>query len=107
MPRPCAVESHACCYKKASPLRRCHGLVPWRLTLAATKKPRRSEDATALRRGVSRLLLQKRALTFLPPLNIFSNLWTSQITIAANIATGLPQPFKPDSNEFAADHLLR
>src|SRR5258705_270082 len=106
MPRPCAGESHARCYKRDSPLTRCHGLVPWSLTLAATKEARPSQDATALCRGVSRLLLQKRALTFLPPLNIFSNLWGSQIPIAANVATGLPQSFKHNSNELAPDHLL-
>src|SRR6266487_6816431 len=39
MPRPCAVEFHAHCYKKES---------------------QNSSDATALRRGVSRSLLQKR-----------------------------------------------
>src|SRR5882724_10916348 len=61
MPRPCAVESHARTYKEsrstlqdATALRRgvsrsqlqrkphnslrCHGLAPWSLTLAATKK---------------------------------------------------------------------
>ena len=43
MPRPCAVESHARCYKNALSLSlslslssRCHGLAPWSLTLAAT-----------------------------------------------------------------------
>jgi hypothetical protein len=64
MPRPCAVESHACRYKRGTPafgdataLRRgvsrsllqerlagfgrCHGLAPWSLTLAATKEARR------------------------------------------------------------------
>src|SRR6266404_6570460 len=82
MPRPCAVEAHARGYKVSS-VCGCHGLVPWRLTLAATTKgqqrlrmPRpcaveahargyneRSAafaDATALRRGGSRLLLKLR-----------------------------------------------
>src|SRR5882762_5689268 len=105
MPRPCAVEAHVRGYKRtfrkfadATALRRggsrsqlqktfrrfcgCHGLAPWRLTFAATKKrlgnlrmPRpcaveaharsykkRLEDfadATALRRGGSRSQLQK------------------------------------------------
>src|SRR6266404_703192 len=82
MPRPCAVEAHARGYKVSS-VCGCHGLAPWRLTLAATTKgqqrlrmPRpcaveahargyneRSaafEDATALRRGGSRLLLKLR-----------------------------------------------
>src|SRR6266404_3616031 len=82
MPRPCAVEAHARGYKVSS-VCGCHGLAPWRLTLAATTKgqqrlrmPRpcaveahargyneRSAafaDATALRRGGSRLLLKLR-----------------------------------------------
>src|SRR5712671_3290814 len=103
MPRPCAVETHAHGYKKcqkgfadATALRRgdsrsqlqktserfcgCHGLAPWRLTLAGTKDVRKVlrmprpcaveaharsykkcqkgfADATALRRGGSRLSL--------------------------------------------------
>jgi len=37
---------------------RCHGLAPWSITLAATKGPALLfKDATALCRGVSRLLL--------------------------------------------------
>src|SRR5437016_11073074 len=110
MPRPCAVESHARRYKESthflplpdatalrrgvsrSPLHKeaadflgCHGLAPWSLTLAATKKahtfslsqmprpcaveshahrytkkPLTSWDATALRRGVSRSPLQRK-----------------------------------------------
>ena len=36
MPRPCAVETHARCYKEgAEKFCGCHGLVPWRVTLAA------------------------------------------------------------------------
>src|SRR6266850_5900001 len=36
MPRPCAVETHACCYKKRPKnFQRCHGLVPWSFTLNA------------------------------------------------------------------------
>ena len=36
MPRPCAVETHARRYKiRRKGSCRCHGLVPWRLTLAA------------------------------------------------------------------------
>src|SRR6266478_3701630 len=65
MPRPCAVESHAHRYKRQSeefsdatalcrgdsrsPLQKtvrrvfgCHGLVPWSLTLAATKDSQKS-----------------------------------------------------------------
>src|SRR5260370_12351293 len=62
MPRPCAVESHARRYKKAHSVSpRCHGLAPWSLTLAATRKRTLSPlDATALRRGVSRSPLQKK-----------------------------------------------
>src|SRR6266478_3701631 len=83
MPRPCAVESHAHRYKRQSeefsdatalcrgvsrsPLQKtvrrvfgCHGLVPWSLTLAATKDNSEGfSDATALCRGVSRSPLQK------------------------------------------------
>src|SRR5436190_21122676 len=112
MPRPCAVESHARCYKEsffetlqdATALRRgvsrlllqreffrnssrCHGLAPWSLTFVAIKRvssklfkmPRPCavefharcykesffetlQDATALRRGVSRSLLQREFL---------------------------------------------
>src|ERR1700730_11064064 len=60
MPRPCAVEFHACCYKRSQrSLWRRHGLVPWSFTLVATNGAKEvSGDATALRRGVSRLLLQ-------------------------------------------------
>src|SRR6267142_5859455 len=43
MPRPCAVETHACCYKKDL---------------------RTFRDATALGRGVSRLMLSVLALRF-------------------------------------------
>src|SRR5882724_5267770 len=88
MPRPCAVESHVRCYKirrkvfaDATALRRgvsrsllqntsegfcgCHGLAPWRLTLAAYKtRQKRFADATALRRGVSRSLLQNTSEGF-------------------------------------------
>jgi hypothetical protein len=106
MPRPCAVETHACGYTEgrttlsdATALRhgdsrlrlqrkphnslRCHGLAPWKLTLAATQKaaqlfkmPRPCavethargytegrttlSDATALRRGDSRLRLHRK-----------------------------------------------
>src|SRR5215813_13742755 len=40
MPRPCTVVFHVRCYQKWLPyLRsRCHGLVPWSFTFAATKK---------------------------------------------------------------------
>src|SRR6266850_851203 len=58
MPRPCAVETHARSYKVHAILCRCHGLAPWRLTLAATKSTQFSADATALRRGDSRSQLQ-------------------------------------------------
>src|SRR6266446_401542 len=106
MPRPCAVETHARGYKErsaafadATALRRgdsrsrlqrkfssvcgCHGLVPWSLTLAATKKGQQRlrmprpcavethargykessaafADATALCRGASRSRLQRK-----------------------------------------------
>src|SRR6266404_4781408 len=53
MPRPCAVESDARRYQKAPELSRCHGLAPWSLTLAATKKPRNSQDRGRERRLVS------------------------------------------------------
>src|SRR6266850_1020597 len=83
MPWPCAVEAHARSYKKnVQEICGCHGLAPWRLTLAATKERsgdlrmprpcaveaharsykrtfRRFADATALRRGGSRSQLQK------------------------------------------------
>src|SRR6266404_5028301 len=56
MPRPCAVEAHARGYKVSS-VCGCHGLAPWRLTLAATRSAAFA-DATALRRGGSRSRLQ-------------------------------------------------
>ena len=38
MPRACPVEIHACCYTSSSCwAQRCRGLVPWRITLAATQ----------------------------------------------------------------------
>jgi hypothetical protein len=36
MPRACPVEAHAGGYRRQSFFPRCHGLVPWRLTLVAT-----------------------------------------------------------------------
>src|SRR6267142_1612061 len=84
MPRPHALEIHARCYKKDLRPSRCHGLAPWSFTFVATKRvfsklfkmPRPCavesharcykesffetlQDATALRRGVSRSLLQR------------------------------------------------
>src|SRR6266849_618334 len=63
MPRPCAVETHAHRYKRQfRRVFRCHGLVPWRLTLTATKDNSEGfSDATALCRGDSRSPLQKTA----------------------------------------------
>jgi hypothetical protein len=60
MPRPCAVEAHARSYKETSECCcGCHGLAPWRLTLAATKKLQNVvADATALCRGGSRFMLK-------------------------------------------------
>ncbi len=53
MPRPCAVEAHARGYQKRQEGLGCHGLAPWRLTLAATEKRQKGfADATALRRGI-------------------------------------------------------
>src|SRR6266404_8433078 len=61
MPRPCAVEPHVCSYQKG-PRKDATALCRGRLTLAATKYVRSIlEDATALRRGASRLQLPKRA----------------------------------------------
>src|SRR6266404_5395198 len=61
MPRPCAVEVHARGYTKAGKFSPgCHGLAPWRFTLAATQKLENSlRDATALRRGGSCSRLHK------------------------------------------------
>jgi hypothetical protein len=63
MPRPCAVEAHARDYKKKPRNSlECHGLAPWRLTLATTRRSRGTFwDATALRRGGSRSRLQEEA----------------------------------------------
>src|SRR5882724_8789350 len=63
MPRPCAVEAHARSHKtQRKDFCGCHGLVPRRLTLAATKHSGKTfADATALRRGGSRSQLQNTA----------------------------------------------
>src|SRR6266851_1013690 len=114
MPRPCAVESHARHYKHTphknfpdatalrrgvsrSPLQkqplqkslRCHGLAPWSLTLAAIKAfwNHRLCDC--------KLSLTKTA----PLLDVLTNLRASQITVAANIDTRLPEAFYPRRNE--------
>jgi len=54
------VEFHARSYKIGQKhFYGCHGLAPWRLTLAATKRATEGfADATALCRGGSRLLLK-------------------------------------------------
>ncbi len=46
---------------------RCHGLAPWCLTLTATTVLTSDPDATALRRGVSRSLLQQFLLQIQMP----------------------------------------
>src|SRR5262245_7990299 len=85
MPRPCAVELHARRYStRLAFATRCHGLAPWSFTFDATqrsshrhKMPRPCAverhvwcystrlasplDATALRRGASRLMLPNEA----------------------------------------------
>src|SRR5689334_20264571 len=62
MPRACPVEVHARRYTHdLKQLPGCHGLVPWRFTLAAT--PTTSNnclDATGLSRGGSRSSLHRR-----------------------------------------------
>src|SRR6266498_3410187 len=58
-PLVCPGECLVRCYKETRRHRRCHGLVPWSFTLAATKRLAAAEDATALCRGVLRLLLQR------------------------------------------------
>src|SRR6266498_257674 len=58
-PLVCPGECLVRCYKETRRRRRCHGLVPWSFTLAATKRLAAAEDATALCRGVLRLLLQR------------------------------------------------
>jgi len=57
------VESHVASYKRTSTgFSRCHGLVPWSITLQATRKARQnSPDATGSSRGVSRCELLKRS----------------------------------------------
>src|SRR5260370_429117 len=60
MPRPCAVEFHVCHYYQAKEMGRCHGLAPWSFTFATTTKRKKWEDATTLRRGVSRSPLLRR-----------------------------------------------
>src|SRR6266550_1082085 len=136
MPRPCAVEPHACCYKKcweriqdATALRRgasrlllqemlgtdsgCHGLAPWSLTLVATRNvgngfrmPRpcavevhvccykkcweRIQDATALRRGASRLLLQEMLGTDLGCHGLAP--WSLTLVATRNVGNGFRMP---------------
>ena len=46
----CPVELHACRYTNPTKIFRCHGLVPWRLTLAAISCER--ETSTAQGRGI-------------------------------------------------------
>jgi hypothetical protein len=45
------VVFHVTSYEKVRKRKRCHGLVPWCLTLRATKKFVRGKDATGLSRG--------------------------------------------------------
>jgi len=113
----------------------CHGLAPWSLTLAARRKQPRKfvGDATALRRGASRSLLQKketpetfwgdatalrRGLTLAttnahslrktpPLLDVLTNLRASQITVAVDIETRLPEAFDPRRNQRSANLFLR
>jgi hypothetical protein len=66
MPRACPVEAHARGYCRHSFFPRCHGLVPWRLTLVATAATAFFLDATGLSRGGSRWWL-------LPP-QLFSSM---------------------------------
>jgi hypothetical protein len=66
MPRACPVEAHARGYRRHSFFPRCHGLVPWRLTLVATAATAFFLDATALSRGGSR--------SWLPPPQLFSSM---------------------------------
>ena len=56
----CRGDSRSRLQRKVSSVCGCHGLVPWRLTLAATKKGQHVADAAALCRGDSRLLLKLR-----------------------------------------------
>ncbi len=111
MPRPCAVEVHVRSYKEKptnlsgdatalrrgasrSPLQnkpktswRCHGLAPWSLMLAATNAHSLSKTA--------------------PPLDVLTNLRASQITVAADIETRLPETFNPRRNQRSANLFLR
>ena len=54
MPPACPVVAHARRYPPASHLARCHRLARWWLTLAATRRPPTSPDATGLPGGGSR-----------------------------------------------------
>jgi hypothetical protein len=65
MPRACPVEAHVCYEESLPNSSGCHGLAPWRFTLAPTKRRRNLPDATGLSRGASRLLLQKALSKFL------------------------------------------
>src|SRR5262249_1231037 len=60
MPRACLVASHVCGNSGGSLKSRCHELVSWSLTLAATLAHRCIRDATSLSRGVSRLRQLRR-----------------------------------------------
>jgi hypothetical protein len=70
MPPACPVEVHVRSYQTwRGQIARCHGLVPWSLTLVATKRLSRlrQEDAPGLSRGVSRRRLQQSSLAATQP----------------------------------------
>jgi hypothetical protein len=60
----CPVETHVSCFRKERIEElRCHRLVRWSLTLAATKERiEELRDATGLSGGVSRWLLRKERI---------------------------------------------
>jgi hypothetical protein len=67
MPRACPVEAHVGGYCRHSFFSRCHGHVPWRLTLVATAATAFFLDATGLFRGGSRWWLLPPQLFFSMP----------------------------------------
>src|SRR6266481_5485311 len=65
----CQVEFHVAAieFQYSSHSKRCHGLAPWRFTLAANKAPDHArQDATGSSRGVSRLISFQRKLSIYP-----------------------------------------
>ncbi len=129
MPRPCAVESHARRYKNKPPAK--ISQMPPHARRYKNKPRKNFPDATAHARHYKnkpsqkslrchgtlaaikafwnhRLCDCKLSLTKTAPLlDVLTNLRASQITVAANIDTRLPEAFYPRRNERSTNLFLR